>query len=76
MVRKMTTVIKTIKYEDYKASKRFQLEPSRRGTSKRTDPEQIEIFMKRQKHLVKFWRNIGIVSWKTLDFPDNNPDDK
>ena len=63
----MTTEIKKLKYEDIEGKKRFRIEPSRRGTKKRTDPEQLRIFAERQKHLPALWRNMGIVSWKKLD---------
>ena len=63
----MTTVIKTIKYEDIESKKRFQIEPSRRGTKKLTDPEQLKIFAERQKRLPALWRDMGIVSWKKVE---------
>ena len=60
----MMTVTKTLNYEDFKSKKRFRIEPSRRGTSKQTDPEQLKIFAERQKRLPALWRDMGIVSWK------------
>ena len=63
----MTVETRTLKYEDIEGKKRFQIEPSRRGTKKQTDPEQLRIFAERQKRLPALWRNMGIVSWKKLD---------
>jgi hypothetical protein len=63
----MTTVIKTLKYEDIESKKRFRIEPSRRGTKKPPDPEQLRIFAERQKRLCDLWRAMGIVSWKVVD---------
>jgi len=63
----MTTEIKKLKYEDIEGKKRFRIEPSRRGTKKRTDPEQLRIFAERQKRLPALWRDMGIISWKKLD---------
>ena len=63
----MTTVVKTMKYEDIEGNKRFRVEPSRRGTTKRTDPEQLRIFAERQKRLPALWGNMGIVSWKIIE---------
>ena len=63
----MTTEIKTMKYEDIESKKRFRIEPSRRGTKKLTDPEQLRIFAERQKRLPALWRNMGIVSWKKME---------
>ena len=63
----MMTVANTLnKYEDIESKKRFRIEPSRRETKKPTDPEQLRIFAERQKRLPALWRNMGIVSWKTL----------
>ena len=61
------TETKTLKYEDIENNKRFRIEPSRRGTKKRTDPEQLRIFAERQKRLPALWRDMGIVSWKKVE---------
>ena len=61
------TVVKTLKYEDIESKKRFRIEPSRRVTKKRTDPEQLRIFAERQKRLPELWRDMGIVSWKKVE---------
>ena len=63
----MTVVAKTLKYEELESKKRFRIEPSRRTTTKRTDPEQLRIFAERQKRLPDLWRNMGIVSWKKVE---------
>jgi len=63
----MTTAAKTLRYEDIKNGKRFQIYPSRRGTKKQTDPEQLRIFALRQKRLPELWRKMGIVSWKLIE---------
>ncbi|MDR2178940.1 MAG: hypothetical protein LBP21_01400 [Synergistaceae bacterium] len=55
---------RTLKYEDLESKRRFRIEPSRRGTKKQTDPEQLRIFAARQKRLTALWRDMGIVSWK------------
>jgi len=60
-------VTKTLQYEDIKNGRSFRMYPSRRGTSKQTDPEQIRIFMMRQKNLCEYWRKMGIVSWKLVE---------
>ena len=58
---------KTLKYEDIESKKRFRIEPSRRGTKKRSDPEQLRIFAERQKRLPALWRDMGIISWKKVE---------
>ena len=55
------------KYEDIESKKRFRIEPSRRGTKKRTDPEQMRIFAERQKRLTALWRDMGVVSWGKIE---------
>jgi hypothetical protein len=60
-------VAKILKYIDIKRQKDFRIEPSRRGTKKRTDPEQLRIFMERQKNLPALWRKMGIVSLRVLE---------
>ena|GEM_PF-7112479 len=62
-----TGATKTLKYEDLKNVKRFRIYPSRRGTKKQTDPEQLRIFALRQKRLPELWRKMGIVSWKLIE---------
>ena len=62
----MMTDTKMIKYEDIENKKRFRIEPSRRGTKKRMDSEQLRIFAERQKRLPALWRDMGIVSWKKI----------
>jgi hypothetical protein len=62
----MTAGAETLKYEEIESRKRFRVEPSRRGTKKRTDPEQLRIFVARQKRLPALWRDMGIVSWKSV----------
>ena len=60
-------ITRTVDYEDLKKGRRFKIYPSRRGTKKQTDPEQLRIFAKRQKRLPELWRKIGIVSWEVLE---------
>ena len=62
----MTVMSKTLKYEDVKNKKFFRIEPSRRGTRKPIDPEQMRIFAERQKRLPALWRGMGVVSWKII----------
>ena len=59
-------VTREIDYAAYKKSKKFIIEPSRRGTSKATDPEQMRIFAERQKRVPDLWRKMGITSIATL----------
>jgi len=68
-------VFKTIEYEDVKDKKTFRIEPSRRGTRKPADPEQMRIFAERQKRLPALWRNMGIVSWKVVNQEQNSIDE-
>ena len=72
----MMPVVKTIDYEDFKKAKRFNIEPSRRGSKKRTDPEQLRIFCERQKRLIELWRKMGVVSFTVLELPDDYPPDE
>jgi len=58
-------VVKTLKYEDMKRERLFTY-PSRRGTKKQTDPEQLRIFMMRQKRLSELWEKMGIVSYRII----------
>ena len=69
-----TIAAKTLQYEDIKKGKRFRIYPSRRGTKKQTDPEQLRIFMARQKRLSELWRKMGIVSWKVIENTDKKED--
>lgn len=63
----MTDAVKNFKYEDIEGKKRFRIEPSRRKTNKRTDPEQMRIFAERQKRLPDLWRDMGVVAWRVKD---------
>ena len=63
----MTAAPKTVKYEYIEGKKRFRVEPSRRGTKKPADPEQLRIFAERQKRLPALWRDMGVVSWEIIE---------
>jgi hypothetical protein len=64
---------KVVKYKDFKNGKKFRIEPSRRGTYKQTDSEQMRIFAMRQKCLPELLRKMGVVSWRVID-STKNPD--
>jgi hypothetical protein len=59
----MPDAAKNFNYEDFEDKKRFRVEPSRRRTNKRADPEQLRIFAERQKRLPALWRDMGVVEW-------------
>ena len=63
----MAVIARRLKYEDVKNKKSFRIEPSRQGTRKPIDPEQMRIFAERQKRLAALWRGMGIVSWRVTD---------
>ncbi|MDR1623340.1 MAG: hypothetical protein LBS00_13315 [Synergistaceae bacterium] len=63
----MTSTVKILKYEEMKNKKTFHIEPSRRGTKKTMDPEQLRIFAKRQKRLSSIWHKMGVVSWRIVE---------
>jgi hypothetical protein len=60
----MTSAGKILKYKEMKNKKAFHIEPSRRGTKKIMDPEQLRVFAKRQKRLPAIWCRMGVVSWR------------
>lgn len=70
----MTDADVNFKYEDIEDKKRFRVEPSRRKTNKRADPEQMKIFAERQKRLPALWRDMGVVAWKIKDSRSDGPD--
>jgi FMN-dependent NADH-azoreductase len=65
----LTSDMLIINYEEYKKSKKFVIEPSRRGCYKETDGEQMRMFMKRQQNLDALWKNMGIKSVRTVGNP-------
>jgi hypothetical protein len=63
----MISGVKTLEYDEMKNKKSFHIEPSRRGTQKIMDVEQLRVFAKRQKRLPAIWRKMGVVSWQIVE---------